>query len=80
MNHLIAILAFGVFCALWFVVQRWAGGEGEVACDRCEDPGCAMRPDRSDDERDEVEGAALEVAGRFDSDQPDPIRVNDVSN
>jgi hypothetical protein len=43
MHHLIAILALAAACALWFVVQRWAGRDGEAPCDTCKAPGCARR-------------------------------------
>jgi hypothetical protein len=42
-NHVIAVLVFSAACVLLFAVQRWAGDEGEAACDECERPGCARR-------------------------------------
>jgi len=50
-QHLIAILALAACCALWFLVQRWAGRDGETKCDTCETPGCSQRagiPDPAD--------------------------------
>jgi hypothetical protein len=43
LNHVIAVLGLAAVCALWVVVQRWAGRDAGAACDECEQPGCARR-------------------------------------
>ncbi|MDB4433177.1 hypothetical protein N9166_00385 [bacterium] len=40
MSYLLAALALGAACVLWFLVQRWAGAEEESSCPEA-DPDCA---------------------------------------
>jgi hypothetical protein len=42
-KYLFAVLVFSAVCVLLFLAQRWAGNDGETACDACEQPGCAER-------------------------------------
>jgi len=58
-NHVIAILAFAVFCAVWFALQRWAGADSEAPCDGCQERGCARLADPTADGQSHPGDSAL---------------------
>jgi hypothetical protein len=58
-NYVIAVIGLSVAFVLLYLAQRWAGSDGEAACDECEQPGCAVR-------------GAEEPAYPTDPQRPDP--------